>query len=82
MSTQRLFQAATLGAGRAYPDPIYFPSTIEASGRTVLRVLVQTHLILPGDDIRDLMAWYLKCKVQPGDVVFIGQKAAAVAEGR
>lgn len=82
MSTQRLITADALGYARVYPDPEYFPSTIDVDGQTVLRVLVHTHLIRPGESICDMMRWYFDKKVQPGDIVFIGQKVAAIAEGR
>lgn len=51
-------------------------------GRRYRRLLVRTHVIRAGEDVPTLMKRYLGPYVRAGDIVFIGQKAAAAAEGR
>ncbi|MDI6893270.1 MAG: hypothetical protein AB1503_11920 [Bacillota bacterium] len=51
-------------------------------GRIYRRLLVRTHVIRTGEEVPALMKRYLGPYVQPGDIVFVGQKAAAAAQGR
>lgn len=55
---------------------------VDVGGRRFRRLLVRTHVIGAGEDVPSLMQRYLGPLVRPGDIVFIGQKAAAAAQGR
>lgn len=57
-------------------------TAVEVEGRRFRRLLVRAHVIRAGDHIPVLVKRYLGPYVQPGDIVFIGQKAAAAAQGR
>jgi F420-0:gamma-glutamyl ligase len=52
-----------------------------AAGRRFLRYAVRTHVIRPGDPLARTLTPYL-AGVRRGDVVAIGEKAVAIAEGR
>lgn len=70
-------------AGQAEEDGGVASDTwVEVGGKRYRRLLVRTHVIRAGDEIPALTKRYLGPYVQPGDIVFIGQKAAAAAQGR
>jgi hypothetical protein len=50
--------------------------------RRYLRYVVRTHLIQPGERLQETLLPYLAGYVGPGDIVAIGEKAVAIAEGR
>ncbi len=64
------------------PGEVVSDTTTWVAGRPYRRLLVRTHVIREGEDIPTCMHRYLQPLVQPGDVLFIGQKAAAAAQGR
>jgi len=79
--------AATPGAegtvqGAEAPGMVVSDTCVEVGGRHYRRLLVRTHVIGAGEDVPALMKRYLGPHVRPGDIVFIGQKAAAAAQGR
>ncbi|HHY94502.1 MAG TPA: F420-0--gamma-glutamyl ligase [Firmicutes bacterium] len=57
-------------------------TAVQIGERRVRCLLVRTHVIRAGEDIPALMKRYLEPLMRPGDVVFIGQKAASAAQGR
>lgn len=46
------------------------------------RFVVRTHLVRSGERLDQTLLPYLKDRVQPGDVVVLGEKIVAIAEGR
>jgi hypothetical protein len=44
--------------------------------------MVKTHVILKGEDIGDLLIRYVKPILQPGDIIFVGEKATSASQGR
>jgi len=56
---------------------------IEIDGRRFARYPVKTKLITPEDkDIAVIVAEYTKPYTQPGDIVFMSEKAVAITQGR
>ncbi|MBX5477040.1 MAG: coenzyme F420-0:L-glutamate ligase [Clostridia bacterium] len=44
--------------------------------------MIKTHVIMPGEDIVDVVARYASPHLQDGDIVFISEKATAASQGR
>ena len=56
---------------------------IEIDGRRFARYPVKTKLITPQDnDIAPMVVQYVKPYSQPGDIIFISEKAVAITQGR
>ena len=51
-------------------------------GVDYLRIPVKTHLITKDDDMVDVVNKYPKDKMQPGDILFISEKAVACTQNR
>lgn len=56
--------------------------TIEINGKKYTRYPIKTHIITPKDNIVELVENYTKRYLQPGDIVFIGERSVAVSQGR
>lgn len=50
-------------------------------GQVYLRVMIKTHRIMPGEDFAALLKRYCAGSLQPGDTVFVSQRAISTAEG-
>lgn len=50
-------------------------------GQDYLRVLIKTHRIMPGEDFPSLLRRYCAGTLEPGDIVFVSQRAMRTAEG-
>ena len=56
---------------------------IEIDGKSYARYPIKTKLITPEDtDISQIILQYAKPHVQPGDILFISEKAVAITQGR
>ena len=56
---------------------------IEVNGKKYARYPIRTHVITPEDkDLAPLVEKYVKEHLKPGDVVFMGEKAIAISQGR
>lgn len=55
---------------------------IEARGQLYLRIPVHTHVLTAADAIEEVVARYALPLAQPGDIVFISEKAVAATQGR
>ena len=51
-------------------------------GVEYLRIPVKTHLITKADDMADVVNKYARDKMQPGDILFISEKAVACTQNR
>ena len=51
-------------------------------GVDYLRIPVKTHLITKDDDMADVVKKYPRDKMQPGDILFISEKAVACTQSR
>ena len=51
-------------------------------GAAYQRIPVKTHLITKDDDMKQVVAQYAKDKMQPGDILFISEKAVACTQNR
>lgn len=58
-------------------DPI-----VHVGNEAFLRIMVKTHTIMKGEDIGDLMVRYVQPELEPGDVIFVSEKAASASQGR
>lgn len=56
--------------------------TRTVDGVDYLRIPVKTHLITKDDDMVDVVLKYPKDKLQPGDILFISEKAVACTQSR
>ncbi len=57
-------------------------TTIDVDGITYLRIPVKTHVIQPTDSPAEVVFQYVKDIQQPGDIIFISEKAVSVTQGR
>jgi F420-0:gamma-glutamyl ligase len=55
---------------------------IEAGGKKYLRIPVKTHVIFKGDNITDVIKKYALPELKKNDIIFISEKAVAIAQGR
>lgn len=56
--------------------------TIDINGETYLRVPVRTKLVMPEDEIFDVVKKYTADFIQPGDIIFCSEKIIAIMQGR
>src|SRR3990170_372755 len=54
----------------------------EVEGRWFLRIPIWTHVVTEADDIVDVARRYASQLLQPGDLLFVGEKAVAITQGR
>ena len=54
----------------------------EVEGRWFLRIPIRTHVVTEADDIVDVARRYAGPLLQPGDLLFVGEKAVAITQGR
>lgn len=59
-----------------------FDPIINVAGQAFERTMVKTHVIVKGEDIGDLLVRYVQPKLQPGDIIFVGEKATSASQGR
>ena len=70
-------------AGIGVESPVKtFSPVISVAGQRYERVMIKTHTIMKGEDVGDLLVQYVKPLLQPGDVIFMGEKATAASLGR
>ncbi len=55
---------------------------IEVNGMTMLRFPIQTHTIMSGENIIDVIEQYVKPYAKYGDLVFVSERVVAIAQGR
>ncbi|HHW45717.1 MAG TPA: F420-0--gamma-glutamyl ligase [Clostridiales bacterium] len=46
------------------------------------RFPVRTHLVVKGDDLKEIMDKYVRPYLQPGDSIFLSEKMVAISQGR
>ena len=56
--------------------------TIEVEGASYLRIPVKTKIVMPEDDIIDVVRAHAGDQIQPGDIVFVSEKVVAITQGR
>lgn len=54
----------------------------EVVGRSFLRIPIRTHVVTEADDIVAVARRYAAPLLQPGDLLFVGEKAVAITQGR
>lgn len=54
----------------------------EVGGESFARIPLKTHIITNEDTLEDVFTTYVKDKVQPGDIVFISEKAVSCIQHR
>lgn len=55
---------------------------VQSDGREYLCFAVKTRVVLPGDDLEEVVAAYVGPLALPGDVVFLSEKMVAATQGR
>jgi F420-0:gamma-glutamyl ligase len=56
--------------------------TITVDGASYLRIPLKTHVVMPDDDIVDVVRRYAGGQAQSGDIVFVSEKVVAITQGR
>src|SRR5689334_13784696 len=56
--------------------------TISVGGASFLRIPVKTRVVMPEDDILEIVREYAGSQIQPGDIVFMSEKVVAITQGR
>jgi len=56
--------------------------TVEIDGRRLSRIPLRTHVVMPDDDLGQLVRQYAAAHVQPGDILFVTEKIVAITQGR
>ena len=56
--------------------------TSTVDGVTYERIPIKTHVVMPDDDLRQVVRTYAAPVAEPGDVVFITEKIVAITQGR
>ncbi|SJM52660.1 coenzyme F420-0:L-glutamate ligase [Gulosibacter sp. 10] len=51
-------------------------------GTTYQRIPIKTHVVMPEDDLRQVIRQYALPEVQDGDVLFVTEKIVAITQGR
>jgi F420-0:gamma-glutamyl ligase len=55
---------------------------ISVDGASYLRLPIKTHVVMPEDDIVEVVRKYAEHQVQPGDILFVSEKVVAITQGR
>lgn len=55
---------------------------VHVNGQAFERIMIKTHTIMPGENIYSVLQQYVAPQVQPGDVVFMSEKATSASQGR
>ena len=55
---------------------------IDVDGAQYERLPIKTHIILAKDDLKGILAQYLKPHLKDGDIIFISEKIVAITQGR
>ncbi|MEW1833598.1 coenzyme F420-0:L-glutamate ligase [Microbacterium sp. NPDC079995] len=56
--------------------------TRAVDGATFARIPIRTHVVMPGEDIDEIVATYASPELQPGDLLFVTEKIVAITQGR
>ena len=51
-------------------------------GKTYARIPLRTRVVMPQDDLDEIITEYAKDAVQPGDLLFVTEKIVAITQGR
>lgn len=54
----------------------------QVEGRAFLRLPIRTHIVTEADDIVEVARRYAAPLLQPGDLLFVGEKTVAITQGR
>ncbi|MCD1267396.1 F420-0--gamma-glutamyl ligase [Microbacterium sp. MEC084] len=55
---------------------------VEIDGDRVQRIPLRTRVVMPEDDLDEIITTYAKDAVQPGDLLFVTEKIVAITQGR
>ncbi|WP_203138439.1 coenzyme F420-0:L-glutamate ligase [Microbacterium sp. JZ31] len=55
---------------------------VEVDGERVQRIPLRTRVVMPDDDLDQIITEYAKDAVQPGDLLFVTEKIVAITQGR
>lgn len=55
---------------------------VEIDGERVQRIPLRTRVVMPEDELDEIITTYAKDAVQPGDLLFVTEKIVAITQGR
>jgi hypothetical protein len=55
---------------------------VSVDGASFSRIPIRTRVVMPGDDLDDVIREYAADAVQPGDLLFVTEKIVAITQGR
>ncbi|WP_309069687.1 coenzyme F420-0:L-glutamate ligase [Microbacterium sp.] len=55
---------------------------VEVDGERVQRIPLRTRVVMPDDDLDQIITEYAKDAVRPGDLLFVTEKIVAITQGR
>lgn len=58
------------------------PLTLVVDGDRYERIPLRTHVVMPGEDIDEIVVTYAHEAVRPGDLLFVTEKIVAITQGR
>ena len=56
--------------------------TVNVNGQSYMRIPVKTHVVLPNDDLDEVIVKYVPDLLEDGDIVFVTEKIVAISQGR
>lgn len=56
--------------------------TVNVNGQSYMRIPVKTHVVLPNDDLDEVIVEYVPDLLEDGDIVFVTEKIVAISQGR
>ncbi|MFD5214937.1 coenzyme F420-0:L-glutamate ligase [Microbacterium sp. NPDC058345] len=56
--------------------------SVEIDGVSYQRIPIRTRVVMPGDDLDQIVREYTAGQVQPGDLLFVTEKIVAITQGR
>lgn len=56
--------------------------TRAVDGESYARIPLRTHVVMPGEDLDELVVRYAADQLQPGDLLFVTEKIVAITQGR
>ncbi|MGO1544333.1 MAG: coenzyme F420-0:L-glutamate ligase [Gulosibacter sp.] len=58
------------------------PLESNVDGKTYQRIPIKTHVVMPDDDLHQVVRKYAEPVIQDGDVLFVTEKIVAITQGR
>ncbi len=79
---QEVYDRLAKTAALFNPGEVILESPIVVNRRVWKRFIIKTHIIQMGEDLVGVVRRYASPHIRLGDIVFVGHKATAIAQGR